>query len=395
VTYVLVLAFLFPLLEQEGNSDHPLESLHLPHAPEPIVEVASNLRAQLHHFRQGNGVTDESLLNSAKAEYEVLRARKRDMLKASRHIPVVVEKGNSPSHERQGFVVLGMHRSGTSMLAGLLVKGCGYNVGGPLIGSAFDNEKGFFERIDVVLQNDLFMNKQGIGWSQGVKDYNADLALEHKKDGSVKFKEGERALAFLNNPSKAPWLQKDPRMCITLPTWLKLLNNEPAAVFTYRHPLEVAMSLKKREKNFELEHGLRLWMLYNLRAIQNTEKLCRVLSSNDAILQNPLEEVQRISNELSSKCGVPSPPHKITQEDVDEFVDPELQHNKKNIEATNKEKKVIEEHDGCKVYEYESNKKDGSPEKEREMSLYKKVMKMYCDFGSGKAYEPDYEWPEL
>jgi hypothetical protein len=391
----VVLAVLFPLLEQEGNSDHPLENLRIPHAPDNIVEVASNLRAQLHHFRQGNGVTDESLLNAAKAEYEVLRARKRKIPKPSLHKPMVAEKGNPPSHERRGFVVLGMHRSGTSMLSGLLVKGCGYNVGGPLIGSAFDNEKGFFERIDVVLQNDLFMNKQGIGWSAGVKDYNSNLAVAHKKDGSVKFNEGERALAFLNNPSKAPWLQKDPRMCITLPTWLNFLNNEPAALFTYRHPLEVAMSLMKREKSFTLEHGLRLWIVYNMRAIQNTEKMCRVLSSNDAILQHPLEEVQRISNELSSKCGVPSPPHIITQEDVDEFVDPQLQHNKKKQDEVNKEKKVIEEHDGCNVYEYESTEEDGSPEKEREMGLYKKAMKMYCDFGSGKAYKPGYEWPEL
>ena len=33
------------------------------------------------------------------------------------------------------------------MLSGLLVNGYGYNPGGPLIGSSFDNEKGFFERL--------------------------------------------------------------------------------------------------------------------------------------------------------------------------------------------------------------------------------------------------------
>ena len=35
-----------------------------------------------------------------------------------------------------GFMVLGMHRSGTSMLSGLLVKGFGYETGGPLIGAS-------------------------------------------------------------------------------------------------------------------------------------------------------------------------------------------------------------------------------------------------------------------
>jgi len=44
-------------------------------------------------------------------------------------------------NKRPGFIVLGMHRSGTSMLSGLLVEGFGYETGGPLIMPAFDNEK--------------------------------------------------------------------------------------------------------------------------------------------------------------------------------------------------------------------------------------------------------------
>jgi hypothetical protein len=44
---------------------------------------------------------------------------------------------------------VGMHRSGTSVLGGLINK-MGLKTGGPLIAPAEDNEKGFFERIDVV-----------------------------------------------------------------------------------------------------------------------------------------------------------------------------------------------------------------------------------------------------
>ena len=40
------------------------------------------------------------------------------------------------SGKTPGFMVLGMHRSGTSMLSGLLVKGFGYETGGPLIGAS-------------------------------------------------------------------------------------------------------------------------------------------------------------------------------------------------------------------------------------------------------------------
>ena len=56
----------------------------------------------------------------------------------------------------QGLIVLGMHRSGTSVLGGLINK-MGLKTGGPLIKPGEDNSKGFFERIDVVLQNDYLM----------------------------------------------------------------------------------------------------------------------------------------------------------------------------------------------------------------------------------------------
>jgi hypothetical protein len=293
--------------------------------------------------------------------------------------------------ERKGFVVLGMHRSGTSMLSGLLVQGMGYKVGGPLIEPAFDNEKGFFELLPIVLQNDEFMAKQHIGWSYNVINYDYQKALEHKRTGIVTFKEGRRGLPFLNNPDNSPWLQKDPRMCITLKTWLELLNSEPAVVYTYRHPLEVALSLHHRE-GFDLQHGLRLWILYNMRAIQNSQDLCKVYSSNEKMLANPRVEVQRISDELTHKCNVPSPPRNLSQEDVDVFVDPKLQHEKKKKK---KSPGILEQHGDCIVPKYDSMFEPGSPQQILEENLYRKAMRIYCDLNSGIAYSKDYAWPSV
>jgi hypothetical protein len=294
-----------------------------------------------------------------------------------------------------GVIVLGMHRSGTSMLSGLLVNGIGYNVGGPLIGAAFDNAKGFFERIDVVLQNDEFLKSQQIWWASGVREYDGDKAYQDFKIGKIPFQEGAKGLDFLNNPANSPWLQKDPRMCITLKTWLHLLEQEPAIVFTYRHPLEVAMSLKKREQNFSLEHGLRLWIIYNWKAIVNSNGLCRVLSSNDKILANPLVEVQRIADELTSKCHMPPGPSRIDQSQVDKFIDPELQHNKKELQKKNADIRILEEHHGCQVKDYKSDLLDGSIDKTMELNMYMTAMKIYCDMESGDAFDPNYTWPEL
>jgi hypothetical protein len=132
-----------------------------------------------------------------------------------------------------------------------------------------------------------------------------------------------------------------------------------------------------------------------MRAIQNSKGLCVVRSSNDAILANPLKEIQRISDELTSTCGVPAPPYRIKQEDVDKFIDPNLQHGRKQLEK--EEKQVLETYNNgeCKVYTYTSEEEEGTPSYEREHDLYRMAMKIYCDFQSGVAYKDDYEWPQL
>ena len=346
------------------------------------------------------------------------------------HGNTVVERAAAVQKGRvSGFMVLGMHRSGTSMLSGLLVKGFGYETGGPLIGASvslyvifhtkcmcftdccpnicsctirrdiqFDNEKGFYERIDVVLQNDEFMTAQRVGWSSNVIAYDSDKALQHKEQGKITFKEGRPGLAFLNNPHRiTPYLQKDPRMCITLPTWLKLLNDKPAIVFTYRHPLEVAMSLKHREQNFTIEHGLRLWIIYNMRALQNSEGLCKVYSTNEAVFKDPLTEVQRIKNELIGKCRVLEPPtHQISEEVVNQFVDPKLQHNSKERKAEESQKTKLKEFGkGCIARDFESEYEEHTVNRKAEVEMYLMAMQIYCDLEKGTAYRSDYEWPDL
>jgi len=239
---------------------------------------------------------------------------------------------------------------------------------------------------------------QDAGWSYNVVKYDSEKALRHKQQGKIKFKEGERALKFLNNHLKTlPYLQKDPRMCIVLPTWLKLLDEKPAIVFTYRHPLEVAISLKRRESNFSLEHGLRLWINYNMLALQNSEGLCRVFSTNEAVFKEPLKEVQRIKNELTEKCRVIAPPtYEVASEIIDEFVDPKLQHNSKKRKAAEEKGGILKDFGGnCVAREFESTNLKGSANWKAEMNMYLLAMGVYCDLENGKAFRSDYEWPDL
>lgn len=342
-----------------------------------------------------------------------------------------------------GVAVLGMHRSGTSMLAGLLVKGFGYEVGSPLFPPRRENKLGFFELISVAKQNDRFMRGQGMNWAKGLETYNAEMALEQSLEScSVSFDAGADALKFLNDKKNTPWLQKDPRfveqfilldtncckitqtcssfyfcvffltkrMCITLQSWLPLLNTKPAILFTYRHPLDVANSLKKRN-SISLIHGLKLWMIYNKGAIQNSRDLCRVYTSNTLLLKQPLDETKRIVKELSKKCNVPLPPKEITSSILEKFVKPSLQHSNTSEEDVD----IIKTFNGgkCVVKDIPlrtDSKNGGKPnttgsksneqpqkqekdEHEKLMKVYLEAMEIYCDMESGEAYKDTYVWP--
>lgn len=131
--------------------------------------------------------------------------------------PVVLSAHSARISTRPGVIILGMHRSGTSIVGGLMSK-MGLNTGGPLIEAAEDNAKGFFERVDVVLQNDALMKNQNIHYSYRTYAYDSKKGLKDVLNGENEqfFGEGRRGLLFLNNISNYPWMLKDPRLCITL-----------------------------------------------------------------------------------------------------------------------------------------------------------------------------------
>ena len=122
--------------------------------------------------------------------------------------------------ETSGVIVLAMGRSGTSMLTGLLSY-AGLNLGGPLLKPNSGNAKGFFERIDVMLFNDRLLQDQLMKWSGAVHQYNVPKSITFVSKmhdvGRVDLN-FQTAINFMNGPENTPWIVKDPRLCITLPT---------------------------------------------------------------------------------------------------------------------------------------------------------------------------------
>jgi hypothetical protein len=187
-----------------------------------------------------------------------------------------------PEQQVPGLIVLGMHRSGTSLLSGLLVQSLGMNLPGEEItAKAYpeQNAKGFFEVRDVVRQNDEWLINANMSWDD--LGPIAGNATDHsvRAIGPLGWP-GLSAVHQLNNIVNVPWLLKDPRLCITLRKWLPYLDGQsPPVLFTYRNPIDVAKSLSARKSHpLSLERGLELWILYNREAIRNTANLCRIIT---------------------------------------------------------------------------------------------------------------------
>ncbi len=154
-----------------------------------------------------------------------------------------------------GYLVLGMHRSGTSCLTGLL-ETCGLWTGVEERSARY-NAKGNLEAPGIRAVNDEILEQCGGTWR--------DPPLEVTID-----KVDTRPLAAALRPfhKHERWLLKDPRMLLTLDAWLPLI---PACQFigTFRHPESVADSLAKRGKlAVAHEVGRSLWTRYNRILVQ-------------------------------------------------------------------------------------------------------------------------------
>lgn len=150
--------------------------------------------------------------------------------------------------------ILGMHRSGTSCLAGAL-KACGLHLG-DVTWRNRHNPKGHFEARALAALHDRILAAANAHWSMPPEgDIDVHPAIR------VALHDHARTLA-----ENRPCGVKDPRMLLLLSTWRKLAPGPIRLVGTFRHPLAVAASLKARN-GMSIEDGFELWQRYNLRLL--------------------------------------------------------------------------------------------------------------------------------
>ena len=181
-----------------------------------------------------------------------------------RHDSRVSVSADSPSHpSRRAVVVLGMHRSGTSAVAGCLHR-LGVDFGPRLMPATEDNARGYFEHVDIVNLHDRLLLALGGGWDETrpflPREWPAVDPLTDPYRTEL-FRLLQRDL------SAAPlWGLKDPRLCRLLPWWEPVwaaTDTWPLFVIVRRPPSEVAASLARRE-GFSPAKSYLLWLLHTL-----------------------------------------------------------------------------------------------------------------------------------
>lgn len=156
-----------------------------------------------------------------------------------------------------GVFILGMHRSGTSCLTGML------NRQGLYLGSVSQknssNKKGNQEGMALQINREIFSANR-ISW------FRPNRVEEIPNKLRMKIERYQRRMTIDAHKSGLKrWGAKDPRMLFTLPVWSR---NDITFVGTIRHPANVVASLIARNKELEDQVDFwELWFKYNSELI--------------------------------------------------------------------------------------------------------------------------------
>lgn len=137
-------------------------------------------------------------------------------------------------------VVLGMHRSGTSMVAGILHKlGVMLTPSGYSIPSDVSNEAGHFEDYEFTIMNRKILQDAGGNW-RNPPPPGAVVSSDTKR-----WNRAMAALVKRNDEAYECWGWKDPRTVLTIGKWWSLLS-DACIIVVARHENAVVASLMAR-----------------------------------------------------------------------------------------------------------------------------------------------------
>ena len=164
-----------------------------------------------------------------------------------------------------------------------------------------NNDKGFFEDLDINHLNERALKKIGASWDQLAPIEDDDL------EGPILYEERRDACLLLSQKTRSGKVFgfKDPRTTVLLPFWQAVFEDlgiEPFYVVAVRNPLEVAESLRVRD-GFPIAKGVWLWTKHMHGAVNGSIGARNIFVSFEKLLGDPMVELER----LAAALNLPAP----------------------------------------------------------------------------------------
>jgi hypothetical protein len=186
-----------------------------------------------------------------------------------------------PVTGRRCLYVVGMHRSGTSAVTGLLVQLGLHGPGEEDVPAVTRwNARGNFESARLIRFNDQMLIDHGGSWGA---PRPFDTGWETAPEVADRRVRAARIIGKVFGSD--PFVFKDPRNCLTLPFWRTVIAPPAAAVLVYRNPLEVAGSMRARN-GITMTHGLALWERYVRSSMAGLDGVPTLVVGFDRVLDD-------------------------------------------------------------------------------------------------------------
>ncbi|KVW02334.1 hypothetical protein WK91_03450 [Burkholderia cepacia] len=157
-----------------------------------------------------------------------------------------------------------------------------------------NNDKGFFEDLDVVALNEELLHAAGGDW-HSMAAIDIGLLQPEQLD---RFR--VRAIDLLRAKCRENQILsvKDPRLARLLSFWKPVfacIGIRVLYLIAVRNPISVVQSLARRD-GFPVEKSYILWLAYVVSALDLTQDVRRVLIDYDRLMDTPRQELENISD---------------------------------------------------------------------------------------------------
>jgi hypothetical protein len=194
-----------------------------------------------------------------------------------------------------GVLVIGMHRSGTSALAGAL-DAMGFDAGPPddLMEGDEGNPQGYFELRTIASLNDEILSHYLGRW-----DSPPLLVPGWERDDAARAYATRARDALAELYAGSAYVLKDPRISLLLPLWREVTNVGTCALVIVREPLEVAASLTRRN-GLPTVSGLALWAAYNRALLRDLAGMAVHVCSYTDLVNDPSTVLSQVRDSLKA-----------------------------------------------------------------------------------------------